>query len=276
MQPVRRSWATRTSRHCGAGRVASDGDRAGSCVWIGDRQALLVTVAAGRRSAAVRLPAVHSASPPRAWRSRPPLVDQLQQPALRCGAVRPIVTAGHQRGHFLGRQAELEVVKQRAGILRRRLTLERRVQVGDHHVVGLDGLKTARLQPPAIRGLEHQRRRRVANRSVAVAGLALELRRRARRGARLGLIALVGRDHRWAHRSVRRSRRRRLRARRRARLASGSSSSNRRGVLKLASCSARNTRHSLPGHCWRAAITARHARDDALSRGLGFGANGIP
>jgi hypothetical protein len=38
----------------------------------------------------------------------------------------------------------------------------------------------------------------------------------------------------------------------------------------------RKTRLSLPGHSRRAAITARQARDDALNRGLGLTANGIP
>ena len=46
--------------------------------------------------------------------------------------------------------------------------------------------------------------------------------------------------------------------------------------VKLASCSARNTRHSLPGCCSRAATTARQAREVALTRSFGAGANGIP
>jgi len=44
----------------------------------------------------------------------------------------------------------------------------------------------------------------------------------------------------------------------------------------LANWSALNTRHSLPGCCSRAAITARHARDVAPTRGLGCAENGIP
>ena len=47
-------------------------------------------------------------------------------------------------------------------------------------------------------------------------------------------------------------------------------------MLKFASWIARNTRHSLPGWVMRAATTARHAREVALSRALGAGENGIP
>ena len=47
-------------------------------------------------------------------------------------------------------------------------------------------------------------------------------------------------------------------------------------MVKLASCSARNAAHSLPGFSIRAAMTARQARAVALTRSLGFGANGIP
>ena len=54
------------------------------------------------------------------------------------------------------------------------------------------------------------------------------------------------------------------------------SSSRISGVLKFASWIARNTRHSLPGYVMRAATTARHAREVALSRAFGAGANGIP
>ena len=58
-----------------------------------------------------------------------------------------------------------------------------------------------------------------------------------------------------------------------ARCASSSSSI---GELKLASWSARNTRHSLPGCCIRVATTARQAREVALIRGLTWVENGIP
>ena len=54
------------------------------------------------------------------------------------------------------------------------------------------------------------------------------------------------------------------------------SSSSSIGELKLWSWIARNTRHSLPGSLIRAATTARHAREVALRRDFGAGANGIP
>ena len=47
-------------------------------------------------------------------------------------------------------------------------------------------------------------------------------------------------------------------------------------MLKFASCSARNTCHSLPGLASRAATIARQARAVALTRAFGAGANGIP
>jgi hypothetical protein len=62
---------------------------------------------------------------------------------------------------------------------------------------------------------------------------------------------------------------------RRASSRSSSSSSSVR-VLKFANWMARNARHSLPGLAIRAAITARHARAVALTRGLGWGENGMP
>ena len=46
--------------------------------------------------------------------------------------------------------------------------------------------------------------------------------------------------------------------------------------MKFANWIARNTRHSLPGEASRAATTARHAREVALSLGFGAGENGIP
>ncbi len=55
-----------------------------------------------------------------------------------------------------------------------------------------------------------------------------------------------------------------------------SSSSSTSGPVKLASWMARNTAHSVPGFCRRAATTARQARAVALRRALGSGANGIP
>ena len=68
---------------------------------------------------------------------------------------------------------------------------ERRIEVGEQDVVGLDGLEAAGLQPPLVAG-EDQRRRGVAHRPVALGGLALRLGRRALRGARLGAVGLVG------------------------------------------------------------------------------------
>jgi hypothetical protein len=41
-------------------------------------------------------------------------------------------------------------------------------------------------------------------------------------------------------------------------------------------CRARHTCRSLPGDSRRTAMTARQAGEDALRRGLGCGANGIP
>ncbi len=46
--------------------------------------------------------------------------------------------------------------------------------------------------------------------------------------------------------------------------------------MKFANWIARNAPHSLPGDWSRAATTARHALEVALSRDFGAGENGIP
>ena len=78
-----------------------------------------------------------------------------------------------------------------SGVVGARLALQRRVEVGDQHVVGLDRLKAAGLQAP-LGGLEDERGRGVAHRPVGLAGLALEVCRTALGLAGLALVGLVG------------------------------------------------------------------------------------
>ncbi len=80
------------------------------------------------------------------------------------------------------------------GILGRRAPVERRIEVRDEDVVGVDRLKAAGLEAAPVGGLEDERRRGVAHGAVGVRGAALELGRRARRGARPGAVVLVGGD----------------------------------------------------------------------------------
>ena len=86
----------------------------------------------------------------------PAVIDELQERVLRGGTVRPVVALGEQRSDFLCRQAEVKELEQRPGIFGRRPAFQRRVEVGDQNVVGLDRLETAGLELPAIVGLEHQ------------------------------------------------------------------------------------------------------------------------
>ena len=46
--------------------------------------------------------------------------------------------------------------------------------------------------------------------------------------------------------------------------------------MKFASCSARRTRHSLPGSSKRAATSARHPWPEAAARSLGTSPKGMP
>lgn len=79
---------------------------------------------------------------------------------------------------------------------RRRAALQRRIEVGDHHVVGLDRLEAPGLQRAAVGRGEDQRRGGVAHAPVLRHGrLALRLRRRARRPARRLAVPPVGSLH---------------------------------------------------------------------------------
>ncbi len=85
--------------------------------------------------------------------------------------------------------------KQRPWILGRRLALQARIEVGDHHVVGFDRLKTTRFQTAAITGLEEQGWRGVADSAIAVSGLSLEFGCRATGRTRLRLVLFVLGQH---------------------------------------------------------------------------------
>ena len=155
-----------------------------------------------------------------------------------------------------------------------RAALERRIEVGEDHVVGLDRLEAPGLQALAA-ALEDQRGRGVAHRPVGGGGLALELGGRARGGARQGAIGLVGgedvgvvdaRDDRTGVEPV-------DAAQAGARSPSSSSTS---GVVNCMSCSARKAASPSAGSCMRAATTARQARDVAATWCLGCVWNGIP
>jgi hypothetical protein len=104
--------------------------------------------------------------------------------------VRRAVVRRHDRRHLVGGQPVGELAERVERVVRRRLALERRVEVGDQHVVRLDGLEAAGLERLPVAG-EPQRRRRVADVAVGLGRLALRLGRRAGGGARLGAVALV-------------------------------------------------------------------------------------
>ncbi len=123
-------------------------------------------------------------------------MQQCQQFELGGGAIGLVVAAGQQRRDLLGAEPELKEVQQLADILGRLAAVQPRIQIGHDHVVGLDGLEAAGLQRQPIAGAgEDDRRRGVADASVAVAGLALKLGGRAGRRPRLGLVGLVLGQH---------------------------------------------------------------------------------
>ena len=149
-----------------------------------------------------------------------------------------------------------------------------RIDVRDQDVIGLDRLKAAGHEPRPVQ-LEHDRRRGEADRAIRRRGLALELG--GRPGGLAGLLAIgpVGLDH----------------------LGSVDPADDLLGVDAGHDCAAR---HQLlivveqhrrvevgqldraedaplaAGVAIRAATTARHAREVALSRAFGAGENGIP
>ena len=164
--------------------------------------------------------------------------------------------------------------EQLGGTVGRQAPVERRVEVGDHHVVGLERLEAAGLQaPPAL--LEDDRRRGEADLPVADPRLALQLGRAARGAARLGEVGGVGLgDRRRVERGDHRVGVDALDAREHR---------AQRGVLveqgrrvNQANASARCTANSRPGWASRVATIARQARPVAIRRARGAAANGIP
>ena len=76
------------------------------------------------------------------------------------------VGAAHDRGDLGGGEADRVGEHRVGGALRRRPALQRRIEVGERVVVGLEGLEAADLEPAPVGHLEDHRRRRVADRPV--------------------------------------------------------------------------------------------------------------
>jgi hypothetical protein len=101
---------------------------------------------------------------------------------------------GHHGGHLGGRQRVGEGAQHLDRVVGGRPPIERRVEVGDHDVVGLERLESAGLEPLPAGPLEDQRGGGVPHGAVCVRGAPLELRRRPGRRARAGPVGLVGGD----------------------------------------------------------------------------------
>ena len=103
-----------------------------------------------------------------------------------------VLVLGHDQRDLGGRQTVREGLQDLGGVLGGRAAREARVEVGDEHVVGLEGLEAAGLERHALLVLEAHARRGVADAAVGVGVLVLELGRRVGRGAGLVAIALEG------------------------------------------------------------------------------------
>src|ERR1700722_14147680 len=85
--------------------------------------------------------------------------DELDQRPLGAVAIGQLVVLGHDRGDLRGYEAVGEALERFDRGLGRVGALERRVEVCDQHVVGLDRLEAAGLKAPAVGALKDERGR---------------------------------------------------------------------------------------------------------------------
>src|SRR3954447_9161105 len=113
--------------------------------------------------------------------------DKLDQRRLGGCRIRLEVAARHDRRHLAGREPTREALEHLSGVVGGVRAVQGGIEVGDQHVVGLDRLPAACLQPRAV-ALEQERGRRVADGAVRGRGLPLQLGRCARGGPGLRAV----------------------------------------------------------------------------------------
>ena len=235
----------------------------GCSCWRGRRRPARALTAAPpwpARSSASRVngaPSARQSVPsPSGARHRGAARDELEELVLGRGVVGAEEAVGHDRRDLARRQRVRERLDAaRAGSVGRRAARERRVEVGDRDVVGLERLEAADLEAAPVARLEEQRRRGVAHLAVGVRGLALELGRAALGGAGLGAVGLVGLGD-LVESSMPMSASASSRGTRASASRSASSVSSGSGVVNCVNCSARNIGHSSSGRVRRVATTS--------------------
>ena len=200
------------------------------------------------------------------------MIDQRQLGRLGIGRAE---VRRHHRGDLVRRQPVAERVEGVEGVLGRRHALERRIEVGEQHVVGLDRLEAAGLQAPPVAA-----RRPATARCSARARPSERPCPALRSASRRRCAPRRGRPGRRPPRPGRRGRRspRRRRAPRRgpSAVARSPGSSATSGVVNQPNWRARNTSYSSSGACSRVATIARQARPVAVTRGRGSVVKGMP
>ena len=95
-------------------------------------------------------PSCHSAPSASDWRMTQPSAARSISAASAASGSGASLLRGHHRGDLLGHEPVGQRLQDLERVLGRRRALERRVEVGEQHVVGLDGLEAAGLEAAAV------------------------------------------------------------------------------------------------------------------------------